>query len=324
MQKKWIPSGHIKSINGAHKPGTYLARAYLHQKKHGSLPEWAKKAEQHDPNLGVRTGDWIFDRGHIENDAAHNLHYISPKYITRELGVSRRTVQNWMDAGHMGEVKKVGELGERRVLRSEFERARPQLEQRIAQERDRTSPNSTKKPPTKPQQSGLTINKTPKSKTHSISERNKLISKILDKYKPPKPSAAEKRRAMTHPEVERAMEEISDKNGGEVIRHVSAVLRDANFSEGAISDIRRELIKQLRGEIEPELVHFDSATYSHKLIYSEAMQLKSGLLTSISNGHQTHQDAFLDFQKFIRRSGLPKHTREDLEDSMREDLGIDD
>lgn len=123
----WILSRHIRQIPGALKPGAYLARAYLHEKSTGSFPRWAKKANAHDAKTGVRGVDWLFLESEIMRDAASNLKYITPGEIRKDIGVSRRTVLNWMDNGHLGKVVHTGAARERRALRSEYAKRRERL-----------------------------------------------------------------------------------------------------------------------------------------------------------------------------------------------------
>jgi excisionase family DNA binding protein len=119
---RWITSGEIKNVEGAHKPGAYVARAYAFQKSHqGTHPPWAKKS----PN-----GNWCFDEAYIARCAHDNIDYIGISEAARLLGVTRRTVQTWADENIIpGGEHAPGE--ERRILRGPFTKAIPELKRRL-------------------------------------------------------------------------------------------------------------------------------------------------------------------------------------------------
>jgi hypothetical protein len=338
MPRRWVPSGHIKNIPGAHKPLTYVARAANHYKEHGEFPPWARKAEKRDPSLGVRRGDWIFDSSHIESEASDNLKYVSPNEIKKALKISRRTALNLIDAGHFGEVKKVGAQGERRVLRSDFERTKPELVKRFsgaqlpsqARIKKRAGGSPDNRPPSggeKPGQQSRSrgrSRKRPKAAKRRP-EDNPLV-KLLMKHAPPEPEPGERRRVLKHSSVRRAFDEINPDNSGDVLGAVTKDLHQAGFSQSAISAARRELIRELLSDskIDEDLVNFDAGSYSNKFMYSEALRFRSQLSDSVLNGEQATGEALREYQKFLKRSGLPEYARDELEDELKDDLGVRD
>jgi excisionase family DNA binding protein len=120
---KWIKREHIRKIPGALKPGAYVARAYKHARKdpEGRPPQWARKSGQ----------EWLFLRSEIEADAKRNRRFMTPSEVARDIGVSRRTVLNWADAGHLGEIVKVGKSNERRIAREEYDARKDVLRKRL-------------------------------------------------------------------------------------------------------------------------------------------------------------------------------------------------
>jgi excisionase family DNA binding protein len=119
---RWIKSADIKNIEGAHKPSAYVARAYAYQKKHGGeLPDWAQKSSD---------GSWLFDEAYIVSCARENLDTIGISEAARVLGVTRRTIQTWVDSNVIPVSEhRPGET--RRILRAPFLEAIPALRRRL-------------------------------------------------------------------------------------------------------------------------------------------------------------------------------------------------
>ncbi len=124
-QPTWIGRSEIPAIEGALEPSAYVARAYLEARdRGGETPAWARK----QPN-----GQWLFDIEYIRNDAQVNLRTIGIGEAAAMLGATRRAVQTWVDQGVIaasgGADHTSGER--RRILRTEFMRALPQLKKRL-------------------------------------------------------------------------------------------------------------------------------------------------------------------------------------------------
>jgi len=103
----------IAVVEGALKPAAYVQRAYLYGRQHsGRLPSWARKTE---------TGRWLFDADYILADAADNMRTISVGEAASLAGATRRTIQNWIDAGDIGILggEHVGG-SDRRILKDPF------------------------------------------------------------------------------------------------------------------------------------------------------------------------------------------------------------
>ena len=119
----WIGRSNIATIEYALKPGAYVARAYHFQKKHGELPDWARKGDG---------GQWLFRRRYIEGDAWENAHTISVSDAARMIGATRRAVQTWVDEGIVVSLDSDREEGKtRRIDRDAFERDLPRLKARL-------------------------------------------------------------------------------------------------------------------------------------------------------------------------------------------------
>lgn len=136
----WIGPDEIRAIAGALKPAAYVARAYLHCQEHaGKPPAWANKL----PN-----GRWLFDRSYVESDAADHVAFVGISEAAAIAGVSRRTIQNWIDEGAIpveGGERSSG--APRRIRRDEFLRLYPTLVDRRPRAAPLPSPAGENTPP---------------------------------------------------------------------------------------------------------------------------------------------------------------------------------
>lgn len=101
-----------------------MARAYLHARKHGSPPAWARKLEN---------DQWLFESSYIQADAADNLKFVGVSEAAERVPTSRRTIQTWVDEGVLAvEDAAQREKGQpRRILRDPFLQALPDLRRRL-------------------------------------------------------------------------------------------------------------------------------------------------------------------------------------------------
>lgn len=119
----WIGHKTIAGIPGALKPSAYVARAYHHQQEHGAPPPWARKLE---------SGRWLFDARYVQADAALNNATVGVSEAARQLGVTRRAVQTWVDEGRLPTTLDRHEKGAvRRIDRAAFLRLLPDLRARL-------------------------------------------------------------------------------------------------------------------------------------------------------------------------------------------------
>jgi len=116
-------------IRGALKFGAYVAQAYKHERSTGALPKWAKRVKS--PRKGGAKEHWHISPAYVKRDARQNLRYMAPTEIASAMDASRRAALNWIDEGLLGPVTFVGKARERRVLRTNFEAARPKLRARM-------------------------------------------------------------------------------------------------------------------------------------------------------------------------------------------------
>ena len=121
---EWINVQEIAKIDGALKAAAYVARAYRYAQDHGGQPPaWARKLEN---------GRWQFALEYIREDAAAHSRTLSVADAAKMVGVTRRTVQAWVDKGEvplLGGGRQRGET--RQILKAPFLRLVPQLMKRL-------------------------------------------------------------------------------------------------------------------------------------------------------------------------------------------------
>ena len=83
-QQQWIGRREIAAIQGALKPGAYVARAYKFEQEHGgNPPPWARKLDN---------GRRLFDENYVRADAQQNLESIGISEAAKLLGLSRKAL----------------------------------------------------------------------------------------------------------------------------------------------------------------------------------------------------------------------------------------
>lgn len=126
---EWVQRADIPEINGALTPSAYVQRAYLYKKKHKRLPYWARKNARES---------WEFLRKYIEEEIEEKRKFMDVHEVAEELSVSRRTVQNWVDAGLLAAKGAVSESGGRRIIPRDIVKDKGRmLRQRAARHRKR-------------------------------------------------------------------------------------------------------------------------------------------------------------------------------------------
>ncbi len=120
----WINPGEIAKIAGALKATAYVARAYRHAQEHGGqMPAWARKLDN---------GRWQFTADYIREDAATLGKTLSVVEAAKMVGVTRRTMQAWIDRDVVPILKAGRQHGEtRQILKEQFVRLMPNLMKRL-------------------------------------------------------------------------------------------------------------------------------------------------------------------------------------------------